>query len=158
VLNSNIIIDDCFIVDKTNNIKKLSSEIDKELRGIELYKSLDTKNKKKIIDTLYEYLKELSNILYSIYDDTYSVFLPSDFLFLLANSLYNKNNITGLTLISSEIHQKVYELNNEDKLCLFDDSEKINNLWNDRTFKIQSKLRIIVLYLFMKRNPNLFFK
>ena len=136
-----------------NNTKILSSE----LRGIELYKSLDVENKKKIIDTLYGYIKELKKILFVIYEDTYNNFIPSDFLFLLANSLYNKNNITGLSLISSEIHSKIYELNNEEKLYLFDDSEKINNLWNDRTFKIQSKLRIVVLYLFMKRYPSLFF-
>jgi hypothetical protein len=153
VLNNNIIIDDCFIIDKTNNTKTLSSE----LRGFELYKSFDVENKKKIIDTLYGYIKELKKILFVIYEDKYDNFLPSDFLFLLANSLYNKNNITCLSLISSEIHPKIYELSNEEKLYLFDDSEKINNLWNDRTFKIQSKLRIVVLYLFMKRNPSLFF-
>jgi len=153
VLNNNIIIDDCFIIDKINNTKILSSD----LRGIELYKSLDTENKKKIIDTLYSYIKELKKIFFVIYEDTYDNFPVSDFLFLLANSLYNKNNITGLSLISSEIHPRIYELNNEERLYLFDNAEKINNLWNDRTFKIQSKLRIIVLYLFMKRNPSLFF-
>lgn len=153
VLNNNIIIDDCFIIDKTNNTKILSSE----LRGFELYKSFDVENRKKNIDTLYRYIKELKKILFVIYEDNYDNFLPSDFLFLLANSLYNKNNITGLSLISSEIHPKIYELNNEEKLYLFDDSEKINKLWNDRTFKIQSKLRIVILYLFMKRYPNLFF-
>lgn len=151
--NNNIIIDDCFIIDKTNNTKILSSE----LRGIELYKRLDIENKKKVIDTLYGYIKELKKIFFVIYEDTYDNFLPSDFLFLLSNSLYNKNNIIGLTLISSEIHSKIYELNTEEKLYLFDNSEKINNLWNDRTSKIQSKLRIVVLYLFMKRNPSLFF-
>jgi len=157
VLNNNVIIDDCVIVDITNNNKKLSSEIDKELRGIELYKNLTKQNKQKIIDTLYGYLSEFKEILYTIHNDTYKNFVVSDFLFLLANSLYNKNNIIGLSLISSEIHQKVYELNNEQKQFLFDDSEKINKLWDNRIIKIQSKLRIIVLYLFMKRNPHLFF-
>ena len=152
VHNGCIFVDDSTVIDKETNQLRLTLGTENEpLRGLLLYKSWNNNTRHIILQRMHHYSFKLKLIIRDIFNKKYDLFNIGHYLYNMSSYLYSNSNFHGLTLLSSEINNKSFELSNDEKLILFDSINNINELWTTDVFKMQSKLRIIVMYIYSKK-------
>jgi len=140
-----ILFDNNIIEFKEMSLFKISNNVPL-INDISVYNDYDYQTKNKIINIFYSKLDILKYILTNILEDTYTIFNPEYFIYHLTEYLKKTSNRILIGLLACEFNGNM-KLNIE----ILQYMDIINEKWINDEIKPQTKLRIIVLYIYISK-------
>lgn len=152
------IIDDSTVLDKeTGEIRDSNGSLDEPHRGHRfLYTTLSFDEREEVINIFYSVMTDFNTILAYIQNGYYSTFDPIKTLQEVVKHCIEKGRLNIVNNLAWEIHDEPHVLTQDERNSLFDDYDKLNQLWESNFITNNGgKLRIYILgfyFIYLKNN------